>query len=137
MKKISKDHRIDSFSAKSEIALRVDEGEIFAVETYNALADLEGWKRARESEKPMIPNLTGPLYVEGAKSGNVLKVDILDLKITAQEGMIVALPGKGGLKETIKQLETKIVKIDQHFVYFSENIRIPISPMIGKIGVAP
>ena len=85
MKVLSKDYLSDNFSDKHEIALRVNQGEIFVVYTYNCLSDLEAWKKEIIKEKPEIMNVTGPIYVEGAKPGNALKVDILDLKITSDQ----------------------------------------------------
>ena len=63
-------------------------------------------------EKPEIMNVTGPIYVEGAKPGNALKVDILDLKITSDEGIIIAFPGKGGFSEKIKEIKRNLVKTE-------------------------
>jgi amidase len=137
MQRLGIENRFDSFSDKHQIAIRVEPGEVFVVQTYNCLLDLEDWKREIVSEKPKILNVTGPIYVNGAEPGNVLKVDILDLKVSSEKGTIIAFPGKGGFAEKIEQMEVKVVKIDQHFVYFSEKIKIPISPMLGKIGVAP
>jgi amidase len=112
---------------------------VFVVETYDFISDsdLEILKRELLMEKPKILNVTGPIFVEGAEPGKVLRVDILDLEITGEEGRIVAIPGKGCFKERIDEITTKTVKIDKHFVYFSENLKIPVNPMLGKIGVAP
>jgi amidase len=137
MKRIGETHLIDCYGSDYKIAAHVSEGEIFSVQTHNHLADLEAWKEARKDPNPKLPNVTGPIYIEGAKEGFVLRVEILDLKITTTKGIIVALPGKGALKEIVDTLSTKEVQIDDNFIHFSDKIKIYLRPMIGKIGVAP
>lgn len=137
MKRLRRTQTFDSFSTKHQPVVKVRQNEVFIVETYNIFSDIEGWKKARTTGKGRIPNVTGPIYVEGAMRGSVLKVDILDLKITNEVGGILATPGKRGFEEEMDDIKTKAVRIDKNFVYFSDSLKIPIDPNIGKIGVAP
>jgi amidase len=79
---------------------------------------------------------TGPLYVEGCVTGDALRVDILDIQMNSP-GVMVAVPGLGALGDLISRSRTKLVPIEDGHVLFSEEIKVPINPMIGVIGVAP
>ena len=77
---------------------------------------------------------TGPVYMEGAKPGDVLMVEILDI-VTAEEGTITTDTICGPLFD--KSVErTKKVKVKNGLAYFND-ITFPIDPMVGVIGVAP
>ena len=77
---------------------------------------------------------TGPVYVEGAKVGDVLAVDILNIDLDKQ-GVISTLEGYGALWKTC-ELRTKVVKVENDYIYFND-VKVPCDPMIGVIGTAP
>lgn len=78
---------------------------------------------------------TGPLFVEGAEPGDVLKVTIDDVSV-ADHGVAVTY-GVGPLKDN-SEIRTKIVKIDNtREVALFNDVEIPLRKMIGVIGVAP
>lgn len=79
---------------------------------------------------------TGPLRVTGAHPGDVLVVDILDIKVAAR-GAMIAVPGIGALGHHITHNQTKIVPIEEGHALFNEKLRLPVRPMIGVIGTAP
>ena len=137
MKRLEKTHLIDTFGAGHPVALTVDEGEVFVVETFNLLDDLEAFRKAMGEEKPKIMNVTGPIFVKGARAGNALRVDILDLEITGGHGGMACLPGIGPFGDKIEQMQARHLKVDRHYVHFSDTLKIPINPMLGKVGVAP
>ncbi|NLJ90951.1 MAG: acetamidase [Clostridiales bacterium] len=78
---------------------------------------------------------TGPLYVEDAKVGDVLRVDILRIDVASQ-GAIVAAPGMGRIIDRVKNEETAICKIIDGYADF-KGIKLPLNKMIGVIGTAP
>jgi amidase len=79
---------------------------------------------------------TGPVYIEGAKPGDVLRVELLRVKVAEQSSM-VTIPGEGALGDVITKMETAILKLEGNDVVFKNKIRIPKAPMIGVIGVDP
>ena len=79
---------------------------------------------------------TGPLYIAGARPGDVLRIDLLELKVGEQSSM-VTIPGEGALGDVITQMETAILKREGDQVVFKDKIRVALKPMIGVIGVAP
>lgn len=76
----------------------------------------------------------GPVYVEGAQPGDVLVVDIFDVKV-ADEGTIATDDHCGPLFETTGY-RTKKIKIEDGMADFN-GVKFPIDPMIGVIGTAP
>lgn len=79
---------------------------------------------------------SGPIYVNGAEVGDTLKVTIN--KITVDEkGTVCAIENEGTLGHMVTGNHVKIVHIEDGCAVFSDEIRIPIKPMIGVIGVAP
>ena len=78
---------------------------------------------------------TGPVYVENASVGDVLKVSILDIELD-NEGTMCCLPENGVLGRDITESQIKKVKVEDGYCYFNE-FKLPLTPMIGVIGVAP
>jgi acetamidase/formamidase len=64
-----------------------------------------------------VDQVNGPIYVEGAKPGNTLQVDLLDLQ-PANWGWTAIIPAEG-------------------WAEFAPGIRIPLAPFCGEIGLAP
>ena len=78
---------------------------------------------------------TGPVFVNGAKPGDTLVVEILDIEVAGQ-GVMVAGKGLGPLGGRFDKFYTKIVRIENSTPRFND-LELPIEPMIGVIGVAP
>jgi len=116
---------------------RVKPGEVFKVETNDCFF------RQIEKEDQLVTEVdfsrinpaTGPIYIEGAQSGDILKVKILEIKLP-EKGVIVTVPGEGILGDIVKEARTNIVEIKNGFCYL-KGVKIPANPMIGVIGVAP
>lgn len=100
------------------------EDQIQSVDTVVAEID---WNR--------INPATGPIYVEGAQPGDVLKVTIDKLEI-GEQGVMVVGPELGVMGHRIDEMEAKIIPVRNGKAIF-DNIEIPLNPMIGVIGVAP
>lgn len=79
---------------------------------------------------------TGPLYVEGALPGDVLKAEILDIEV-ADKGVMIDGGGEGVMGRFIHEAKTKILPIRDGKVIFNDKLQFPIHPMIGVIGTAP
>lgn len=52
-------------------------------------------------------------------------------------GVMVTSPGLGILGHKVTQPDTKIISIDKGTAHFSQTIRLPLTPMVGVIGVTP
>jgi amidase len=78
---------------------------------------------------------TGPVYIEGAKPGDILRVDLLEVR-SGKQSTMVTIPGEGALGDIITEMETVVLQNEGDHVIFGD-LRIPAQPMVGVIGVAP
>jgi len=78
---------------------------------------------------------TGPVFIEGAMPGDVLKVVIRDITVSDQ-GVTTNHPGTGPLSYWVTEPTTSVIPIKDGMAHFKD-MTFPIDPMIGVIGVAP
>ncbi|MFK4295809.1 amidase [Arthrobacter sp. GAS37] len=122
-----------SFDRDATPVIEVSQGEQFSL---GARSLLTGglFESTGEYEKLSIP-VTGPVAVRGVNPGDTLRIDVHEIRI-ADRGAMVTLPGRGGFTGGLGR-SGRVVDIVDGSVRFDDDIRIPIRPMIGKIGVAP
>lgn len=80
--------------------------------------------------------LMGPVYVEGVKPGDALKIEMVDLK-PVNWGWTALLPNFGLLAAEIREPYLKIWELERDFIEMPNGARFDLRPMIGCIGVAP
>ncbi len=137
MKVISNDKVIYKFKHEMEYVETVIPGEIVKINTNDC------WFQQITTEDQVVKEInyeilnpaTGPLYIEGAESGDLLKVKILNIDV-ADKGSAVAVPNEGVLGDKVKNPTVKIINVEDNYAIFNE-LKLPIDPMIGVIGVAP
>jgi len=133
---VSSDKRVYYFGPDLEPVTKADPGDIIHFETMDCFSN------QITSESQLVTDIdfsrvnpaTGPVYVNGANRGDVLRVKILDIR-TSDRGIIVTAPGYGVLGDKVRHARTKFCEIKDGYVYF-EGIKIRYEPMIGVIGVA-
>jgi len=135
---ISRENVFFAFSPRLKPIAQIQQGEEVLLQTHDCfqgqiqttsdLVDSLDWAHVNPA--------TGPLFIVGANPGDVLRIDLLDIKVDQQSSM-VTIPGEGALGDVISQMETTILKLEGSQVVFKDKIRLPIHPMIGVIGVAP
>jgi acetamidase/formamidase len=84
--------------------------------------------------------LTGPIYVEGADSGDVLEVRFKAIKPAINYACNSFGPRSGILREDFPNTSrSKIIELDtvRMLGHFSSGITIPLHPFFGSVGVAP
>jgi acetamidase/formamidase len=83
--------------------------------------------------------ITGPVYVTDAKPGDVLQVDILDVKVDDEWGFVSIMPLLGTLPEEFLPYETIHPKIDRvrNVCLLPWGKEIQLEPFFGIIAVAP
>jgi len=138
MRIIPKDRVIYSFNQKNASQYTVADGEIFWVETddcYSGQIKNEATKRP-DIDISIMDCSVGPIAVENAKAGDVLCVESVDIAL-APQGVMVTSPGLGVLGDRIKEPNTKIIPVKDGFAIFSDKIKLPLTPMVGVVGVAP
>ena len=132
MKRATRDQLCTSFSAKNPPVLRVQPGEPFVMETNDRFTTYEGPNSSPEA-MAILTTMAGPVYIEGAKPGDTLKIEVLDVALPLDYGWIGATPGRGPLGERIPAFRKARVRITPEGVVFNDRITMPVRPMIGRI----
>ena len=136
-----------TFSPHNKPVLRVQPGEEVRIETYdcfaNAVTPDNDLAQVLQSGAKLYDNpVTGPIHVEGAKKGDTLVVDIVDIQIP-DRGLTTIVPGFGSLEGWLNTSPplTKFSVIHNGKVHYKTDdgreISFPVKPFIGTIGVAP
>lgn len=79
--------------------------------------------------------VTGPVFIKGARPGDVLEVEILDFG-PLDWGWTAIIPGFGLLADEFPEPYLKIWDLSGGVARFDDRITIPIKPFPGTIGVA-
>src|SRR5690625_5208392 len=128
---------IYEFNKENSPSKIVSQGTTLTIETYDCFED------QIQSEETVIDKVdwnrinpsTGPIFVEGALPGDILKVKIEKIEIADQAAMAV-VPELGVMGHKIEKMEAKIMQIKDDHVIFN-NVKAPLNKMVGVIGVAP
>lgn len=125
-----------TFSKDNKAAAKAVPGDTLVFET------LDCFSNKIRSEKDLITEFdfnsanpgTGPVFIDGAKPGDTLVVDIVKVKV-GEQGVVTTLPGVGPLHDRSKTM-TKVLKVKNGHTDFN-GLDIKLNPMIGVIGTAP
>lgn len=128
---------IYEFNKENQYTKKVASGTTIRIETYDCF---QNQIQSPETEVggidwDKINPATGPVFVEGAMPGDVLKVKIEEIEI-GDQGVMVVGPELGVMGHRIEAMESKILPIQNDKVIFND-LEIPLNKMIGVIGVAP
>ena len=77
---------------------------------------------------------TGPVFIEGAEPGDILRVRINDIRVGGQ-GVVTTLPAVGPLADRM-ETRTKVLVLKNGKTVFND-MELTLNPMIGVIGTAP
>lgn len=83
--------------------------------------------------------VTGPVYIEGAEPGDVLKIELLSFKPSGF-GWTANIPGFGLLADQFKEAALNIWSYEADTLapaLFGKDARVPLKPFAGTIGLAP
>jgi acetamidase/formamidase len=100
----------------------------------------EMYARIPEKDRGPGPHfMTGPVAIDGAMPGDVLEVEIVDIRLRSPYGWMMIEPGAGTLPEDFPYLREKLIPIDREkkLASFGHGIQIPVRPFFGNLGVAP
>lgn len=92
-----------------------------------------------EMDATLLDAAVGPVFVEGAKTGDLIEIQILDIKV-GNWGWSSISPDFGLLKGRFRN-RLFIWKIDKEYAepygQFLRGVKIPIDPFLGVIATAP
>ncbi|MEO1262192.1 MAG: acetamidase/formamidase family protein [Bacteroidota bacterium] len=139
---LTKDQTHNKFSKDIPPILTVKSGAIIEAFTEEASDEQihfgDGPEVLSEVEFDPIHPLTGPVFVEGALPGDVLKVTLHEIELQ-DWGWTAIMPGFGFLADQFKEpyLKTYQTKSGDTHVSFNDKIKVPLKPFPGVMGVAP
>jgi acetamidase/formamidase len=89
----------------------------------------------------MVPGhiLTGPVAVEGAEPGDVLEVEILDIKLRQNWGYNIIRPLMGTLPDDFQDFRLLNIPLDKERMagQLPWGLDLPLAPFFGVMGTAP
>lgn len=135
------DQTHNKFSRRIEPAVRVPSGSIieaFAHEATGGQFNI-GSTDPTDVNMDLVHTLTGPVYVEGAETGDILAVELLEIE-PGDWGWMAIIPDFGVLIDDFsktKAMKTFVLDKATNAVEFAEGIRVPLRPFAGVMGVAP
>ena len=139
MKTLAKDKVIYDFRPDHPFAYHVDNGETFWLETedcYNGLFKKSSDLRTEATDSSKFDAAVGPIEIRGAAIGDTLCVEVIQIQL-AEQGVMVTAKNLGIFGGMIDVPDTKIIPIRDGYALFSEKVRLPLTPMIGVMGVLP
>ncbi len=124
-------------------AVRIAPGESLDFE----VADASGGQLSQASTVDDVSRLdfarinpvSGPVYIDGAEPGDILKVTVLSFAPSGW-GWTANIPGFGLLAEEFKEPALHVWRYDSQTLApsaFGKWARVPLKPFAGTIGVAP
>lgn len=145
MQIIRKDSLKYALAATDSFIAEVEDGETFEIETE---LNIGGHLITHEHEKlcaedvtlPFVNPATGPIKVKGARPGQMLIIDVLDVGVHGL-GFTALWPGIGIFPDWVRKKEFGIqnrnVRVEDGIVHWSDTLKLEAKPMVGVIGVAP
>lgn len=138
MNQIQRNQNTYFMSASNHPVLRVEDGATVLFETSdcfeNQIQSVDTKFEALDWDR--INPATGPLYIEGAQPGDILEVEIKQIKI-ADYGTMVTGPGLGMLGDRLTENVIRRIPIFEGKAVYEGKVEFPLKPMIGVIGTAP
>ncbi len=122
VRRLSREKNFGAFHASMSPGYLVRLGEVVLVETFDCLPDTQsrdGTRREIEKGDRVNPG-TGPIFVEGIGPGDALAIDLLEVRV-----------------DNWGYSKRRIYELKDGYAVFDDSLRLPLSPMIGMIGIAP
>lgn len=138
---VSKQHIHTNFDKSIEPVVAIDPGQHVALETldacWNEVRSLADFEIHRHGGKPGTGNpITGPVRVRGAKPGQTLVVEIVDVDLDPVGFQLIG-PNRAVVRDEVPQLDHYTVAIDGEVIRLPRGLHMPVAPVIGTMGVAP
>jgi acetamidase/formamidase len=125
-----------------EPALEIEPGEAVQLHVRDAsdeqISASSGVEDVTRLDFDHVNPVSGPVFVKGAKPGDVLEVELLEFR-PPDWGWTAIIPGFGLLADEFPEPWLRISRVDAERgrVVWSDDISLPYRPFPGTIGVAP
>lgn len=141
MKRVSRDKPHFKFDKFRSPVLDLAPGERVVFETLDACSgevrSIDGFREYRRLGKQGHGNpLTGPVFVEGAKAGGTLVIDILGIELDPTGFQLIG-PDRAMIRDEVVQWDHYPVSAEGDRLVLPRGITLPADPVIGTMGTAP
>ena len=135
---ISRDKVYDRLDKNIPPSAICESGETVIFETRDCYDDsVTSEERPLGDREDALGNpATGPLYINGADEGDVLKVEILDISLHSR-GVMCASFSWGIFAGRLPEAKAVMYEIEGDKIRFDDTLLLDCCPMIGVIGTAP
>ena len=135
---ISRDKVYDRLDKNIPPSAICESGETVIFETRDCYDDsVTSEERPLGDREDALGNpATGPLYINGADEGDVLKVEILDISLHSR-GVMCASFSWGIFAGRLPEAKAVMYEIEGDKIRFDDTRLLDCCPMIGVIGTAP
>lgn len=129
---------IFNFSSEHTPVLEIMSGDELVLQTQDCFSNQLNTPhdKLEQLDWDRINPATGPVFVKNAAKGDTLKVTIKKIEVDSKA---VVATGKdmGIFGSRLPDTYVRILRVEDGFVHFSDDVKLPVKPMIGVIGVAP
>lgn len=138
MKKISRKDVIYEMSGANRPVAIVEAGETVVFETYDCYQGqlLPEGNTFEHFDRRYGNPATGPVYVNGAKPGDMLKIKVEKLEL-GPVGILDIGPNSGVLREYFHEPVINRIHVTGDTLKYDDRLSVKTKPMIGVIGTAP
>lgn len=138
MQQLDDERVLFAFSRDLEPVLTVKSGETVRICTKDCFGNQVQTPEdvLEEIDWDNINPATGPVFVEGAVPGGALKVVIENIELDSQTASCTG-KDEGVCGDRFEAWSTHLCAIEGDHLVWNDKLSIPLSPMIGVIGVAP
>ncbi|HRW34849.1 MAG TPA: acetamidase/formamidase family protein [Thermotogota bacterium] len=135
---LSADNHFFAFSKDHVPVLRINSSDRVRIQTMDCFSN-----QIRREEDTLetidwerVNPATGPIFIEDAQPGDVLKVTIEKIDV-GPVGVMATGEGMGVFGSYFKGMSKRLIPIEGEWAVFNERLRFRLNKMIGVIGVAP
>jgi len=139
MFKISKEQVVYAMSRDNAPALTVENGSEVTFETCDCFSDQITAEDTvfQELDWQRINPATGPVFVQGAEPGDILRVKIKQIRLRRDHAVMVTAPNLGVVGSELSEPNVSIIPLKEGKAQLPGGVEVALRPMIGVIGVAP
>jgi amidase len=141
MRRLTRDQITYRFAPDVAPVAEIEPGETVLLETLDAASgrlqraeDVARFTRERDPNR--VNPATGPIAVRGARPGDELRVEILEIRLEPQ-GYTRFAPGAGVMRDELREPRAMIVRVEGGTLVCDNGLRFPARPMVGVIGTCP